>query len=75
MKPGRGPHRVAFAVVGALVAFCLVATAIYARMADVGVNGWMHGGPAMLSAAMAGLFGGGVAALVMLIILLRPFSR
>jgi len=75
MKPDRSAHRVAFAVVGALVAFCLVATGIYARVADVGVYGWMHGGPTMLSAAMAGLFGGGFVALLVLIILLRVLSR
>jgi hypothetical protein len=31
----------------------------------------VHGGPAMLAAAMAGLFGGGLVAVVVLILLLR----
>jgi hypothetical protein len=71
MKTDRGLRRVMVAIAGALVAFCLVAMAIYYRMADVRVNGFVHGGPAMLTAAMAGLFGGGAVALVVLIVLLQ----
>jgi len=62
---------VVFAVVGSLITFCLVAVAIYYKMANVRVNGFVHGGPATLAAAMAGLFGGGLAAVVALILLLR----
>jgi hypothetical protein len=40
-------------------------------MADVGANGLVHGGPATLAAAMAGLFSGGLVAVVVLILLLR----
>ena len=71
MKVDRDLRRVVVAIVGGLTAFCVVATAIYYKMADVSLNGWMHGGPTTLAAAMAGLFGGGVAALVVLIALLR----
>ena len=63
--------RVIVAIVGAAVTFCLVAMTVYYKMADVRVNGWVHGGPVMLAAAMAGLFGGGLLAVVMLIVLLR----
>jgi hypothetical protein len=71
MKGDRGLRRVVVAVTGMLVTFCLVATTIYYKMADVAVKGFVHGGPATLAAAMAGLFGGGLAALVVLILLLR----
>ena len=71
MTLDRDLRRVIVAVVGGLVAFCLVAMAIYCKMADVGVNGFMHGDPTTLAAAMAGLFGGGLAAVVVLVLLLR----
>jgi hypothetical protein len=71
MKPDRSLRSVVVAVAGSLAAFCLVAIAIYTKMADGGTNGFQHGGPAVLAAAMAGLFGGGVAAMVVLILLLR----
>jgi hypothetical protein len=57
MKGDRGLRRVVVAVTGMLVTFCLVATTIYYKMADVAVNGFVHGG--------------GLAALVVLILLLR----
>jgi len=44
--------------------------AIYYKVADVRVNGFLHGGPTTLAAAMAGLFGGGVVAVVVLVFLL-----
>jgi hypothetical protein len=71
MKDDKGLQRIIIAVTGMVVTFCFVATAIYYKMADVAVNGFMHGGPTMLAAAMAGLFGGGLAALLVLIFLLR----
>jgi hypothetical protein len=71
MEPDKDLRRVVVAVGGAVAMFCLVATAIYYKMADVAVNGFLHGGPTTLSAAMAGLFGGGLIALVVLILLLR----
>jgi hypothetical protein len=67
----RDLRRVIVAIVGAVVTFCVVATAVYYKMADVRVNGWVHGGPVMLAAGMAGLFGGGLLAVVVLIVLLR----
>jgi hypothetical protein len=67
----RDLRRLVVAIVGALAAFCAVATAIYYKMADVAVNGIVHGGPTTLTAAMAGLFGGGLVAVVVLILLLR----
>jgi hypothetical protein len=63
------------AILGALVSFGLVSSAIYYKVADVRVNGVLHGGPASLAAAMAGLFGGGIVALVVLLFLLRWGSR
>jgi hypothetical protein len=71
VKPDRDLRRVVIAIAGGLVAFCLVAIAIYYKMANVGVNGFVHGGPTALAAAMAGLFGGGVTAVVVLVLLLR----
>jgi hypothetical protein len=71
MKSDSGLRRVVVAVSGMVVTFVLVATTIYYKMADVAVNGFLHGGPTMLSAAMAGLFGGGLASLLVLILLLR----
>lgn len=71
MKPDRDLRRVIVAVVGALVTFCLVAVTIYTRMAHVGVHGFVQSGPTALADAMAGLFGGGVAALVALVLLFR----
>jgi hypothetical protein len=67
----KGLQRIVIAVTGMVVTFCMVATAIYYKMADVAVNGFLHGGPTTLAAAMAGLFFGGLAALLVLILLLR----
>jgi hypothetical protein len=71
MKVDRSLLRVLAAIAGAGLCFCLVAGAIYYRMADVRMNGLLHGGPTTLAAAMAGLFGGGLAAMLTLILLLR----
>ena len=71
MKAHRDLRRVVVAIVGALASFCVVAMVIYYKMAGVAVNGFLHGGPATLAAAMAGLFGGGLVAIVVLILLLR----
>jgi hypothetical protein len=70
-ESGNGSARVTVAIAGALVMFCVVAIATYYRMADVPVHGWIHGGPAMLTSAMAGLFGGGFASLIVLVLLLQ----
>ena len=59
----------------AIIAFLLVATAVYYWMADVRVNGFLHGSPKTMAAAMAGLFGGGLVAVAALIVLLRVGSR
>jgi hypothetical protein len=48
---------------------------IYYKVANVRVNGMFHGGPESLAAAMAGLFGGGIVAVVVLVLLLRWESR
>ena len=71
VKLDRDLRRMVVAIVGGLAAFCLVAMVIYYKMADVAVNGFVHGGPATLAAAMAGLFGGGLVAVAVLILLLR----
>ena len=71
VKLDRDLRRVAVAIVGALAAFCLAAFVIYYKMADVAVNGFVHGGPRTLTAAMAGLFGGALVAVAVMILLLR----
>lgn len=71
MTPDPDLRRIVVAIVGATITFCLAATAIYYKMANVRVNGFVQAGPAALSAAMAGLFGGGLIAMVVLILLLR----
>jgi len=75
MKTDRGVRSVVAAILGAVVSFGLVFSAIYYNVADVRMNGIFHGGPASLAAAMAGLFGGGVVALVVLVFLLRRSNR
>jgi hypothetical protein len=63
------------AILGAVISFGLVFSAIYYKVADVRVNGIFHGGPTSLAAALAGLFGGGVVALAVLVFLLRWRNR
>lgn len=75
IKRDQDLRRVVVAIGSATVSFCLVAVAIYAKVANVRVNGFLHGGPTALAAAMAGLFGGGLAAVVVLVLLLRWRSR
>lgn len=70
-RPDKGLQRVIVAIVGAVIAFCLVAAVIYYKLNHVSANGWMYGGPASMTAAGAGLFGGGFAAFVALILLLQ----
>jgi hypothetical protein len=67
----RDGDRVVVAIVGAVAVFCAVATIAYYRIAGVSAHGWMRGGPVALTGAMAGLFAGGLAAMVALILLLR----
>ena len=64
-------RRIVVAIAGAAVVFCVVAIAVYYWIAEVAVHGWIHGGPVMLTGAMAGLFAGGLTAVVTLILLLR----
>ena len=75
MEPDNGLRRVVAALAGAAVSFCVVAVLVYCWMADVRVNGFLHGGPAALTAGMAGLFSGGLAGVVVLVLLLRWRSR
>lgn len=69
--PDKGLRRVVIAIVGAVAAFVLLGTGIYWKLANVRVNGFVHGGPAMMKGAMGGLFGGGLVALVVLVLLLQ----
>jgi hypothetical protein len=71
VKRDRGLQHFVMSVAGAMISFCVVAGGIYYKVADVRVNGAFHGGPASLAAAMAGLFGGGVVAVLVLVFLLR----
>lgn len=70
-ESGNGGARVVVAIAGALATFCVVGIATYYKMADVPAHGWIHGGPIMLTSAMAGLFGGGFASLIVLVLLLQ----
>ena len=58
-----------WAVGASLVPWLLLG--IYWELANVRANGFVHGGPMMMTGAMAGLFGGGLVALVVLILLLQ----
>jgi len=71
VKRDRGLQRFVASVAGAMISFCVVAVGIYYKVADVRVNGAFHGGPASLAAATAGLFGGGIVAVLVLVFLLR----
>ncbi|MBB5339489.1 hypothetical protein HDF13_001822 [Edaphobacter lichenicola] len=71
MSRGRGLQQLVASLVGAMLSFCVVAVPIYCKIADVRVNGFFHGGPVALAAAMAGLFGGGIVAVMVLVFLLR----
>jgi hypothetical protein len=75
MTPDKGLRRIVVAIVGAVVSFCLVAGGIFYKVADVRGNGFVYEGPKALAAAMAGLFGGGLAAVVVLVLLLRMGGR
>jgi hypothetical protein len=75
MKPDNDLRRVIGALAGAVVSFCVVAFLVYCWMANVRVNGFLHGGPATLAAGMAGLFSGGLVAVVVLVMLLKWASR
>jgi hypothetical protein len=70
-QPDKGLQRVIVAIIGAVIMFCLVGVAIYYKMDHVPANGWMYAGPASLRAASGGLFCGGLAAFVALILLLQ----
>jgi hypothetical protein len=71
VKRDRGLQRFVLSAAGAMISFCVVAVGVYYKIADVRVNGAFHGGPASLAAAMAGLFGGGVVAMLVLVFLMR----
>jgi hypothetical protein len=75
MKTDGGGSSVIAAIFGALVSFGLVFSTIFYKVAAVRVNGIFHGGPTSLAAVMAGLFGGGVVALAVLVLLLRWGNR
>jgi hypothetical protein len=75
MTADQGLRRIVVAIVGAVVSFCLVAVGIFYKVADVGRNGFVYEGPKALAAAMAGLFGGGLAAVVVMVLLLRVGRR
>ena len=69
--PDKDLRRVVVAIAGALAVFIGMGLGVYWKLADVKVNGFVHGGPTMLTGAMGGLFGGGLAALVVLVLLLQ----
>lgn len=75
MTADKGLRHIVIALLGAMVSFCLVAAGIYYKVADVKVNGLIFEGPKALAAAMAGLFGGGLAAVVVMVLLLRLGKR
>jgi hypothetical protein len=70
-KRNSDTNRIVVAIVVAVIAFCVVAVAVYYWIAGVATHGWLHGGPVALTGAMAGLFSGGLTAMLVLILLLR----
>ena len=70
-KRNSDTNRIVVAIVVAVITFCVVAIAVYYWIAGVATHGWMHGGPVALTGAMAGLFSGGLTAMLVLILLLR----
>jgi hypothetical protein len=70
MPSDKGLRRVIAAIVGAVVSFFLVGACVFYWMANVRAQGF-RGGPATLAAAMAALFGGGLVAVAVLIVMLR----
>lgn len=75
MTADKGLRRIVIALLGAMVSFCLVAAGIYYKVADVKASGLIYEGPKALAAAMAGLFGGGLTAVVVMVLLLRLGKR
>jgi hypothetical protein len=71
MERDAGLRRVMAAIVAAVVSFCLVGAGLFYKVADVKDVGWRLSGPTALTGEMAGLFGGGLAAVVVLIAGLR----
>ncbi len=66
-----GLRRAVVAMVAAVVSFCLVGAGLFYKVADVKEAGWRFSGQAALAGEMAWLFGGGLAAVVVLIAVLR----
>jgi hypothetical protein len=69
MQMDQGLRRILVAIASAIAASCVVGGAVFYRMAER--TGGLHGGPEVLSAAMAGLFAGGLAGLLVLVLVLR----
>ncbi len=69
MQMDQSLRRILTAVASAIAAFLLVGGGVFYRMAWR--VGGVHGGPDLLAAAMAGLFVGGLAGLLVLILSLR----
>lgn len=66
-----GWGRLAAAIGAALVCFVVAGVAIFYAVAGWDAAGWRLSGPTALAGEMAGLFGGGLAAVVVLIAVLR----
>ena len=71
VKHDAGLRRVIVAMVAAAVSFCLSSAGLFYIVADVKDAGWRFSGPAALAGEMAGLFGGGLMTVMVLITALR----
>ena len=71
MQRDEGIRQLIVALVSAALSFFVVGTACYYKVANVAKWGWRFSGPVALAGEMAGLFGGGLAALLVLIARLR----
>jgi hypothetical protein len=71
VRSDTGLRRIILALIAAAASFFVVGAAVFYKVDDVKDVGWRFGGPVALSSEMAGLFGGGLAAVVVLIAVLR----
>lgn len=71
MQRDPGMRQIVAAVVAAIVSFCVVGIGLFYVTTDVSRLGWRFSGPAALTGEMAGLFGGGLVAVAVLIAGLR----
>jgi hypothetical protein len=75
MERDAGLRKVIVAMIAAAIAFCVVGVGIFYKVVDVRAVGWRFSGPTALAGEMGALCGGGLAAVVVLIVGLRWGGR